>query len=207
MLPWMAHLVGRFGYAGVALLMAMENVVLPMPSELIMPLAGFVAAEGRLTLFGVITAGTVGSVLGSVPLYVLARAVGEDRLKAWIDAHGRWLMLDASDLERPRRWFDRHGALAVVMSQLVPGIRALIALPAGYARQNAGVFVLASLVGTTIWCAVLAWIGEQLGVHYRAIEKFLGPAGWIIFGGLAAWFVWSARRRRRRRERRPSRIS
>ncbi len=136
MVKWIVGLVMSIGIYGVALLMAIENIILPLPSELIMPVAGFVASRGKMSLAGVIVAGTVGSVLGALPLFYLARSAGEEKMKRWVTKHGRWLLLRPTDLDRPKRWFARHAALSVIIGQIIPGVRGLIALPAGYAKMN-----------------------------------------------------------------------
>jgi len=201
MVQWIAHWVGALGTVGVALLMAIENVVLPMPSELIMPLAGFEAAHGDMTLVGVIVAGTIGSVLGALPVYWAARAFGEERIAHWIERHGRWLVLTTADLRRADRRFKARGGWAVVIAQLIPGVRGLIALPAGFAEMNVTLFVLANLAGTVVWCAVLAVLGQELGAHYQRVHDVLGPVGWavgvLLVAGAAVWVI---RRRRRRRD-------
>ena len=198
MLPWIAHLVGSLGYAGVGLLMAIENIVLPIPSELIMPLAGFLAARGRMTLWGVILVGTAGSVVGALPVYCAARLLGRERVRAWIARHGRWLLLGRDALDRPHRWFEQHGAAAVGFGQLVPGVRGLISLPAGFARMNVVAFAFWNFVGTIVWCAVLAWLGALLGRHYAVVHRYVGSVGWVLLGVLIVGAAgWVLRRRRR----------
>lgn len=197
MLRWIVRLVGELGYWGIGLLMAVENIVLPLPSEIIMPLGGFQAARGRLTLVGAILVGTIGSVVGALPLYGAGRALGQERVSAWVDRHGKWILLRGRDLRRAGARFERHGWWAVFFSQLLPGIRGLISLPAGFARMNVALFAAANFAGTLIWCAVLAFLGFQLGVHYQAVHKYVGPAAWVALGGLALWgIVWLVQRRR-----------
>ena len=204
MLHWISHLVTSLNYWGVAILMAIENVVLPVPSELIMPLAGFRTASGRLSLFGVIISGTVGSVLGALPLYYAGYALGEDRVKNWVERHGRWMMLRGRDLERASDRFSGHSFLDVTLAQMLPGVRGLISIPAGVARMNVFLFLLANFTGTLVWCGALAIAGRILGVHFTRIHKFLGPIGWTILALLAvAIAIWAVRRRRRRTARTP----
>jgi Uncharacterized membrane-associated protein len=200
MLSLIVHFVGALGYMGVALLMAIENVVIPLPSELVMPLAGFLAGRGYMSLPGVIVAGTVGSVAGAIPVYWAAQKVGEDRIAAWIEAHGRWMRIRASDIERANARFKRHGGRAVFFSQLIPGVRVLISVPAGVARMNLGWFVLTNLAGTFIWCGVLAVAGEELGVHFQTVAGFIRPILVLSLGAAIAGFsVWVWRRRHHRR--------
>jgi membrane protein DedA with SNARE-associated domain len=200
MLPWIAHIVGAFGYVGVGVLMALENVVFPIPSELIMPLAAFDAARGPMTLMGVIIAGSIGSVLGALPLYVAARALGEERMTRWIDTHGRWMLLHRRALARADDRFERHGAFAVVISQLIPGARSLISLPAGFSDMHVLVFLAANLAGTVLWCALLALLGHELGTNYGRVEQIAAPTSWALLAvALAAGAIWYARRWRRKR--------
>jgi membrane protein DedA with SNARE-associated domain len=204
MLSWIAHFVGTLGYTGVALLMALENIVFPLPSELIMPLAGFLAGRGYMTLPGVIIAGTIGSVAGALPVYWIAQEVGEQRIASWIERHGWWLRIRARDIQRADAQFKLRGGRAVFLAQLIPGARVLIAIPAGIARMNLTWFVLTNLAGTLIWCSILSIAGQQLGVHFVAVPTLLRPLAWIAGGaGLAALGVWTWHQRRRRDPARP----
>ena len=197
MIKWIVGLVMSMGIYGVALLMAIENVVLPLPSELIMPLAGFAASRGKMSLAGVIIAGTVGSVVGALPLYYLARSAGEEKMKAWVTKHGRWLLLRPTDLDKPKRWFAKHGSVAVIIGQIIPGGRGLISLPAGYAKMIDCAFLLYNFSGTVVWCGVLAFAGQQLGAHFKEVHKYLGPAGYVALAALLVWggiTIWKRRR-------------
>jgi membrane protein DedA with SNARE-associated domain len=199
MLHWISHLIGALNYWGVAILMAIENIFLPLPSELIMPLAGFETASGRLSLTGVILAGTIGSVLGALPLYYAGRALGEQRPEKWVERYGRWTLLRAKDLERATARFSGNSFVDVMIAQMVPGVRGLISIPAGVARMNLGLFLLANFIGTLAWCAVLAVAGRLLGANFTRIHQFLGPVGWTILGTLIAGLgIWAFARKRRR---------
>jgi membrane protein DedA with SNARE-associated domain len=173
--------------------MAVENIVLPIPSELIMPLAGFRTDRGQMTLFGVIFAGTAGSVLGALPLYYAGYALGEDRLRNWIQRNGKWLLLRPKDLDRAAARFSGNSFRDVTLGQLLPGVRGLISIPAGVAGMNVGLFLLANTIGTLVWCTVLAVAGRLLGRNFTKIHKFLGPTGWVILGllvvALAYWLI------------------
>lgn len=199
MLHWISSLVTSLNYWGVAILMAIENIVIPIPSELIMPLAGFRTASGQLSLAGVIVAGTVGSVLGALPLYCAGYALGEDRLKKWVERYGHWIMLRGKDLERASKRFTGNEFLAVTLAQMLPGVRGLISIPAGLARMNVLLFLAANFIGTLVWCGALAVAGRILGVHFTRIHKFLGPIGWTILALIVvAIAVWALRRKRKR---------
>jgi membrane protein DedA with SNARE-associated domain len=197
MLKWIAAVVLSMGIYGVALLMAVENVILPLPSELIMPLAGFAASRGMLSLAGVIIAGTTGSVLGALPLYYLARVAGEQRVKHWVTTHRRWLLIRSADIDRSKRWFERHGNLAVSIGQLVPGVRGMISLPAGYVKMNVFAFLLYKFIGTAVWCGLLAYAGYTLGTRFNDVHEYVGPAGDAVLAGVLLWggiVVWKRRK-------------
>jgi membrane protein DedA with SNARE-associated domain len=200
MLHWMVQFVSSLNYVGVAVLMAIENVVLPLPSELIMPLAGFETVNGTMTLAGVILAGTIGSVVGALPLYYAGCVLGEDRIRSWVQRNGSWLMMRGRDYDRVTRKFSGNNFVAVAIGQVVPGVRGLISLPAGVARMNLGLFLLANFVGTLVWCTILAVAGQMLGVHFAAIHSYVGPAGWTILALLlVALVAFVVKRRRQRR--------
>ena len=182
MFEWITGLVSRFGYAGVGLLMFLENVFPPIPSELIMPLAGFVARRGQLDVWLTIVAGTFGSIVGATAWYVLARRLGERRLREWIDRHGRWIALSGDDIDRSARWFERHGPLAVTLGRLVPGVRTLISMPAGIARMGVVPFLLCSAIGTAVWTAGLTYAGYIVGARYQRVTAAMDVATWIILG-------------------------
>jgi membrane protein DedA with SNARE-associated domain len=198
MTEWVTGVVEALGYAGVFGLMVLENVLPPIPSEVIMPLAGFASARGDLSFVGVVLAGTLGSVVGALPLYYLGHAVGERRLRSWVERRGRWLGLGLDDLDRVQASFDRHGRRAVLLGRLVPGVRSLISVPAGVAGMPLVPFLLYTALGSGAWSALLALAGRLLGADYGRVEGVVGPAGLAVFGGLAvALVVWVIRRRRR----------
>lgn len=190
---WIADLVNDLGYVGLALLTFVENLFPPIPSELVMPLGGFLAAEGRLSLPGVILAGTLGSVAGAIIFFFLGRQFPQPRLQKWVRRHGRWLLLTVDDVEKAYRWFDRHGRAAVFFGRLVPGVRSLISLPAGSSAMRLGPFLIYTALGAAIWSAVLAYAGMLLGGQYERIGRFLRQADIIIVALLllaaAKWVV------------------
>jgi membrane protein DedA with SNARE-associated domain len=189
--------MNSLGYLGIVGLMFLENVFPPIPSELIMPLAGFTATQGRLSFWGVVLAGVVGSVLGQLPLYYLGKTVGEERLKAWADKHGKWLTVSGKDIEKAKGWFDKHGGGAVFFCRLIPGVRSLISIPAGFDNMNLFLFLLYSALGTALWTGILAYLGRLLGNNYQLVDKYLGPATYVILGAIAvAIFFWVRKRKK-----------
>jgi membrane protein DedA with SNARE-associated domain len=190
MLEWITGLMNSMGYIAIVFLMFMENVFPPIPSELIMPLAGFTATQGKLSLVGVIVAGTIGSVLGVLPLYYVGKTIGEARLKTWADKYGKWLTVSGSDIENATRWFEQHGTIAVLIGRLVPGVRSLIAVPAGIAHMNLGVFLLYSALGSGLWTALLGYFGFLLGENYSKVENYLSPATYVVLGLFIAVYIY-----------------
>jgi membrane protein DedA with SNARE-associated domain len=187
---WITTVVSENGYPGIVLLMVAENLLPPIPSELIMPLAGFVAAQGRLNPVLVVLAGTLGSVLGALPWYCAGRWLGEERLYALAARHGRWLTIDEKDLGRAIHWFERHGRLAVLVGRLVPTVRTLISLPAGIARMPLGSFLLYSSIGSLVWTAALTAAGFVLEANYRLVADYLDRASKIIIGLIVLTYLW-----------------
>ena len=159
---WITSTIIAMGYVGVLLLTLLETVFWPLPSELILPLAGYLASHHEMTLVGVIIAGTAGSVLGALLLYALGRKLGEERLKSFADRYGRWLTFSRDDIDRASAWFDRHGGAAVLLCRMIPGIRALISIPAGVADMPLRRLVVYSALGTAIWTSILALAGYLL---------------------------------------------
>jgi membrane protein DedA with SNARE-associated domain len=194
MANWVMSTMYSAGYAGLVFLMFLENVFPPIPSELIMPLAGYMATQERLSIGGVIVAGTAGSVLGAVPIYYFGRRLGKKRLDEFADRHGRWLTLSRQDLERSRRWFERHGAAAVFFCRLVPGLRSLISLPAGIARMSFALFMLWTTLGAALWTALLAGLGWTLGRNFKQVEQWLDPFSWAVLGGIVVAYFWRVAR-------------
>lgn len=202
MTDWIKNFVESSSYTGIALLMLLENVFPPIPSELIMPLAGFVSTRGELTMIGVITAGVIGTVLGAILLYYIGRGVGEERLRRWADRHGYWIGFTGEDIDRSKEWFSRHGGKTVLFCRVVPGIRSLISIPAGLAKMNLGVFLAYTTVGSTVWTAALAYAGRALGSQYERVEKLIGPIGTgVIVAIVLAWAFRVVRHHRRARGR------
>ena len=186
---WVQQTLQSLGYFGIALLTLLETVFPPIPSELVLPLSGYLVAQGRLTLVGAIVAGTLGAMAGALLLYWLGLRYGEDRLKEFARRHGRWLTLSPRDVERVTHWFDRHGAWAVFGCRMVPGLRSLISIPAGVHRMPLVPFVVASLLGTLVWTAVLVWLGKLAGDHFERIGEYLGTGTKIVVGALVLVYV------------------
>ncbi|MCQ8783937.1 DedA family protein [Mangrovibrevibacter kandeliae] len=169
------ELMASLGAFGIALLMFLENIFPPIPSELIMPLAGYQAAKGEMSIGTVIVAGTAGSLAGVTPWYYLGKLVGYNRMLKLSARYGRWLTLTPGDVEAAARWFERRGTAAVLFGRLIPTVRTLISVPAGVARMGLPRFLVYSAVGSALWTAALAYAGYGLGQNYAAVEGYVGP--------------------------------
>ena len=186
MAEWTLNLMNSLGYLGIVLLMILENLFPPLPSELILPAAGFAAARGDLNLPGVVLSGALGSVLGTLPLYYIGRAVGEERLVGWADRYGKWLTLRGKDIRQADDWFDRHGPKAVLFGRLVPAVRTLISVPAGIAEMSLPRYLAYSAIGSLIWACLLAGAGYLLEAQYDTVARYLDPVSKAIVGFLTA---------------------
>ena len=190
MFDWITGFVESTGYAGIVLLMFAENVFPPIPSEVIMPLAGFTAAKGELNVIGVIAAGTLGTLAGALVWYYIGRRLGLDWIKGIARRHGRWLTLDEAGIDNACRWFQRHGRMALVLGHLVPAVRTLISVPAGVSRMHLVPFLAASALGTVAWTAVLTAAGYLLQSQYERVEGYANIGTNIVLGLMLAWYAY-----------------
>lgn len=197
---WVVSVMTTMGYLGVGLLMFLENLFPPIPSELIMPLAGFTVAKGEMDFMLVVFAGVAGTMLGALPWYYGGKLLGEDRLRKLADRYGKWIAMSGKDIDKANLWFSNHGGKAVFLCRLVPGVRTIISLPAGISDMPLLPFLLYSTLGTTVWVLLLTGLGYFLGNNYTLVDQYLGPVSKIILFGLVGLFVfWVIRRRRKLR--------
>lgn len=190
MFDWITNAVEQTGYLGIALLMLVENVFPPIPSELIMPLAGFSAAQGELNIALVILSGTVGSVLGAWLWYWIGRWLGYRRVRHLAARHGRWLTLSPAEVDQARAWFRHRCGRAVFIGRLVPAIRTLISVPAGVAEMGQGLFLLYTTLGTALWTAFLAGAGYLLEGGYEAVQGWVNPVSNVVVAVLVVWYAY-----------------
>lgn len=190
MADWIIDFIDQYSYFAVIFLMMAENIFPPVPSELIMPFAGFAAARGDLNPVLVVLTGTLGSLLGTLPWYFVARRIGRDRLKAWAGRHGRWLTVSPKDIDRAGDWFDRRGGLAVFLGRLVPGVRSVISAPAGFARMPMASFLLWSAAGSLLWCTALTAAGYLLDSAYDRVADWIDPVSKVILGAVVLAYLW-----------------
>lgn len=190
MFETLKQLIESGGYAGIVLLTFIETIFPPIPSEVFMPMAGYVAATGPLTLAGVIAAGTVGSLAGACFWYGLGRAIGIDRTRQLMVRHGRWITLHARDIDRGVMWFDRHGGATVLFGRMVPAIRSIISVPAGIAHMPVGRFLLFSGLGSLLWTSLLMTAGYRLGSDFRQVATWAAPLSNVVIAALVATWLW-----------------
>jgi membrane protein DedA with SNARE-associated domain len=190
MSDWVVRLIEQSGYLGVGFLMFLETLFPPIPSEVIMPVAGMAAAQGKMGFGLAVAAGTAGAMLGNVFWYLAARALGHDRLRPIIRRWGKWLTLDWNDVDKAHRWFDRHGVALVLIGRLLPTIRSIISIPAGLLDMRFRNFVIASTIGTALWTALLAGAGYKLQENFRDIGKVIGPLSNAVIVVIVIAYVW-----------------
>ncbi|MBN9332717.1 DedA family protein [Devosia sp.] len=182
MTDWIIQTITDLGYVGIFLVMLAESIFPPIPSELIIPFAGFAAANGDLNLFGVLFTATFGAVVGMLPWYYAGRFFGLDRVRYLADRFGRVMAFNADEIDVAVKWFTRYGPVIVLFGRLIPLIRTLISIPAGLSRMSLPVFLLASTTGALIWNTFLTLSGYLLHEHYEVIEVVLDPLSYVVLG-------------------------
>ena len=189
MFDTLLSLLTTAGAFGVGIVMLLENVFPPIPSELVMPLAGFLAAQGDLSLFWVMVFGTIGAVLGACLWYWAGAALGLERLLGFVDRYGRWLTISRGDVQRALDWFDRHQGAVIFWGRMIPGVRTLISVPAGIAGMGWGRFLLLTTAGSLIWNAGLVTAGYVLRANYDAVADWLDPVTTILLAGIVLTYL------------------
>jgi membrane protein DedA with SNARE-associated domain len=199
---WLAGTVLALGYPGIVVLMAIESSVLPLPSELVMPPAGYLAAKGDMNAWLAVAAGTLGSVVGALVNYSLAVVVGEPVLRRY----GKFVLISGRSLDRTEAFFRRHGEISTFVGRLLPVIRHLISIPAGISRMALARFVAFTALGAGLWCGILTYLGWLIGRHGGEVEQAIGPyvhhtlVHYVLPGTfvLVVGYVWWRRRQARR---------
>ncbi len=205
---WVQDVINQFGYFGVAILVVIENVFPPIPSEIVLPFAGFVAqqgagvanaAESDTTVIGMMIAATIGSVVGALILYFISAAIGPDRLRAFVEKFGKWFGVKSLDLARAEAWFDRRSFVAVLVGRCVPLIRSIVSIPAGFRRMNLTSFVVLTAIGSAVWNIALIGAGAVLGDQWERVGEYVGVFQWVVILAIVvvlARFVLSRIKRR-----------
>lgn len=197
---WIRSVVESMGYAGVALVILLENVFPPIPSELVLPLAGFLASDGTFGFPQVVLAATLGSVAGALVLYAVGAVFGEERLRAFVRRYGRFFGLAERDVDRAESWFIRHGGKAIFFGRLVPVVRSLISIPAGLSRMSLAPFVFYTAIGSAMWNTLLAGAGWILGTQWERVLRFVQVFEYLtiaILGIVILRFFWKRLQARR----------
>ncbi len=190
MFTWITDFMSRIGLVAVFGLMLGENVFPPIPSELVMPLAGFLAAQGEMSLWLAIVAGTAGSVAGALLWYWVGVRFGRDRLRRLAERHGRWLTVSPSDVNGAIGWFERYGWWAVFFGRMIPGVRTLVSVPAGMARMPMLPFLAFTTLGSLLWTGLLAWAGYLLESQYEKVSQWVNPVSNVILAGIVGLYLW-----------------
>jgi len=190
MSDWVVRLIEQSGYLGVGFLMFLETLFPPIPSEVIMPVAGVAAAQGRLSFVLAVLSGTAGAMLGNIVWYLAARALGHDRLKPFIQRHGKWLTINWKDVQRAHDWFDRHGVALVMVGRLIPTVRSVISIPAGLLDMRFRNFIIASTIGTALWTTLLAGAGFKLQENFREIGHVVGPLSNVVIAIIVVVYLY-----------------
>jgi membrane protein DedA with SNARE-associated domain len=191
---WVTDVIENLGYWGLALLVALESMFPPIPSEIVLPLVGFLTGQGRMNYFLAVGAATVGSVTGALVLYGVGSYFGEHRARAIISSRGRWLGFKEEDVDKANEWFDTYGGIAVMTGRVIPVVRSLISIPAGLRRMALPRFVLYTMLGSLTWNSLLIGAGWILGDNWEQVEHYVGYlqyvviAAVLIVGILWAWF-------------------
>jgi membrane protein DedA with SNARE-associated domain len=200
MLEWIINTINSLGYWGIALLMFLENLFPPIPSELIMPLAGFTAraTPDKLNISGVFLAGLLGSVMGALVWYYPGKFLSEQRLRQLADKYGKWLKISSQDITKAKNWFNSQGSKAVFIGRLVPGVRTLISVPAGISNMHLLPFLIYTSLGSTVWVGLLTYSGYLLGSQYELVAQYLAPVSKIVLAILLLTLVgWLLKRQRK----------
>ncbi len=193
LVEWVISVVESLGYWGVAALVALENLFPPIPSEVVLPLAGFVAVEGDASVVGMVIAATIGSMVGAYALYGIAAAIGPVRLRSFVVRYGKWFGLDEDDLDKSEEWFDRRASMAVLVCRCIPLMRSLISIPAGLRRMPLIPFSIYTLLGSLVWNVLLIGAGYLLGEQWQQVEEPMAlfqKLVLVVIGVGVAWFVW-----------------
>ncbi|OQP05005.1 alkaline phosphatase [Geobacillus sp. 46C-IIa] len=199
MQAWITDFMEQFGYIGIFLMIALENIFPPIPSEVILPFGGFMTTYTSLTVPGVIAAATAGSVVGAIVLYGIGRLLSVERLERIVDRWGGWLRVKPEDIDKANRTFQRYGVWAVFFGRMIPLVRSLISIPAGMAKMNIWLFLWLSVLGTLIWNTILISIGAALGESWGKVSEVIGAYAEVVYIIIAAIILIGAVRFWKRR--------
>ena len=186
---WITEVMNMYGYIGILLLIALENIFPPIPSEVILTFGGFMTTTSNMSIIGVIVFSTIGSVVGAIVLYGIGLLIDVNRLEKIVDKWGHILRLTSKDIDKANAWFHKFGVWAVFLGRLVPLVRSLISIPAGMAHMNLGMFLLFTTVGSLIWNSVLVSVGAAVGTSWSTIVGYMNTYSNIVLLLLVVFFV------------------
>lgn len=186
---WITDIMSDYGYIGIFLLIMLENVFPPIPSEVILTVGGFMTTTTDMTILGVILASTAGSVVGAVILYGIGLLVDVERLERIVEKYGSWLRVKKSDIHRADRWFDKYGIWTIFFGRLIPLVRSLISIPAGMSNMKLWLFLTFTTIGTLLWNTVLVFVGEAVGDNREAILKQLDIYSNVVYAIIALFVI------------------
>ncbi|WP_151734290.1 DedA family protein ['Paenibacillus yunnanensis' Narsing Rao et al. 2020] len=189
MKTWITDIMEQFGYLGIFLMLALENIFPPIPSEIILPFGGFMTTTSGLTIPGVLVASTLGSLLGAVILYWIGRLLDVERLERIVDRWGGIIRIKKSDIRKADAWFDKYGYWTVLFCRMVPLVRSLISIPAGMSNMKFGVFMIFTTIGTLGWNTLLVLLGAALGENWEDIGGYIDTYSNFVYALLAAGIV------------------
>lgn len=187
---WIMSVISTMGYGGIVLLMAIESACIPLPSEIIMPFAGFLVSKGEMSLLGIALAGALGCVIGSIPAYYVGMFGG----RPLAERYGKYLLISKRDLDWADNAFAKHGQLIIFLGRMLPGVRTFIAFPAGVARMNMSKFIIYTLIGSFIWCWLLGYAGMKTGEHWEDLKVYFHEFHYVIIGAGIIFLIWYIRR-------------
>lgn len=198
MSEWIIKIMEQLGYLGIALLMFLDNVFPPIPSEIIMPSAGFTASQGQLSLTGVILAGSIGSLIAAAFLYWVGRKISHETLFTWINIYGKYLFIKTDDVKKALDWFEKYGHRVVFFGRMIPAVRSLISIPAGMSHMPFWKFMTYSALGTIIWTTFLATVGYYFGNNTALMQQIFSQVGYVILAIVALFLIvlWFKKRRK-----------
>ena len=194
---WITSIMEQLGYFGIALLMFLDNIFPPIPSEIIMPSAGYTASQGQLLLVGVVIAGCIGSLIAAALLYWVGYTFNHERIFRFVDRYGKFLFLKSRDVKKSLDWFEQYGHRIVFFGRMIPAVRSLISIPAGMSHMPFWKFMFYSSLGTIIWTTFLASVGFYFGENQILMQQIFSQASYIILSLLAIFLLWLAYRRYR----------
>ena len=183
---WIMGVISSMGYGGIVLLMAIESACIPLPSEIIMPFAGFLVSKGEMTLFGIALAGAIGCVLGSIPAYYLGMFGG----RPMAEKYGKYVLISKKDLDWADNAFAKHGEIIIFIGRMLPAVRTFIAFPAGVAKMNMTKFCVYTFIGSFIWCWILGFAGMKMGEHWEDLKVYFHEFHYVIIGAGVLFLAW-----------------